>query len=91
MSMRYRQVIEIEAGSHTRFPLDMLRYDGCYPERSEDCNLIEDRVGYDRLHEQDGQAKIRLVRFVEAQKCVPTVDRWRSFGWGCKVVETRKW
>jgi len=90
MSMRYRQVIEVTGRPYSSFPLDMLRYDGCHPERSEDCNLIEDRVG-NRLHEQDSTTKIRLVRFVELKSNQPTVDRWKSFGWDCEVIETRKW
>jgi len=95
MSMRYRQVIEVSADPYGTFPMDMLRYDGCYPEGSEDASKIGENLQLldTARGPEDYPEKwvIRLVRFVETKKCEPTVGRWRSFGWDCEVVKTEKW
>ena len=48
------------------FPLDMLRYDSCWPVT--DTGALIDR----------GQRRIKMAC---AKGIGPTVDRWRSFGW----------
>lgn len=57
-----------------RFPFDMLRYDGCYPETGMDVTSMtsEDREVFGRSQERN----VRLRSDRE-----PTVDRWTSFGW----------
>ena len=54
-----------------RFPIDMLRYDSCWPFQTKDSAAIE----------ADG------VRTVTLESASPnrTAARWRSFGW--EVVE----
>lgn len=64
------------------FPIDMLRYDCCYPNNSEDVGRVR---GFD-----DGIAGERIVelgRRVEKKTDLPTNDRWKSFGW--QVIEVR--
>lgn len=59
------------------FPIDMLRYDICYPKRSEDANEIERSFRRDR-----GDHRITLV-----SSKAPTEERWGSFGWAVESVE----
>jgi hypothetical protein len=59
------------------FPLDMLRYDGCWPAESEDVDKL------DRLL---NDTEIRVTRrfyltLATAKHGSPTVERWQSFGW----------
>lgn len=50
------------------FPLDMLRYDACYPATSEDAT---------NLAAKDFR-KVTLISTIIAE---PTAGRWQSFGW----------
>lgn len=56
-----------------RFPVDMLRYDGCYPASSADAQIIEETIRGDRTGLQQVQLGTHNGK--------PTADRWRSFGW----------
>jgi len=58
-----------------KFPVDMLRYDMCWPKTQQDAiNLtpLEPHVGY---------TVKRQVTLVGIKDTSPTVDRWASFGW----------
>ena len=59
------------------FPVDMLRYDGCWPRTSEDAVAITRDVRDGKLH------RVTLI----SHHRPPTVARWKSFGWD--VVEQR--
>lgn len=59
-----------------RFPLDMLRYDACYPVTSSDVQRIEDTSDV-RAGNVEG---IRLAHVGE-RTWLPTDGRWRSFLW----------
>ncbi len=50
------------------FPLDMLRYDECYPVSPADVNAIAGE-------------KRRTVLLYTYAKHMPTIDRWDSFNW----------
>ena len=68
------------------FPLDMLRYDSCYPSSSVDVNrMIADR------EIADGRAVNSSITLVHREhggkKWRPTEGRWRSFGW--RVTDVR--
>ena len=56
------------------FPVDMLRYDCCWPRRGEDSSLL--------LVHGD---KERTVEMMGVKP--PTKDRWRSFVWSVGEVE----
>jgi hypothetical protein len=57
------------------FPLDMLRYDRCWPAHADDASRINpSRVA--------GRARERQIGLCGLKP--PTVGRWASFGW--KVV-----
>ena len=68
-----------------RFPIDMLRYDCCYPKHSADvCNI-------ELTPENDGYFKTRTVELVkihqEKQYNGITFDRWASFTWTVTEME----
>lgn len=53
-----------------QFPMDMLRYDNCWPYTSEDAvNMTE-----------HGRRSIHLVT---RYRGAPTAGRWASFAWKC--------
>lgn len=53
-----------------QFPIDMLRYDGCWPSTQQDASAIERSF-------RKGEAAI-----IELEGIYPeTSDRWASFGW----------
>lgn len=69
------------------FPLDMLRYDGCYPSRQEDVTAIYESVGAYRRDQPVSFLAVRVTRWSDAKGSGFTVGRWESFG--CKVTEIR--
>ena len=72
------------------FPVDMLRYDQCWPSReaTDSVELAEAMSGTsDRIHRRnnpDHKPRKRRVTLVTNAINRPTVGRWESFGW--KVV-----
>jgi hypothetical protein len=58
-----------------RFPLDMLRYDTCYPVGSDSVSRIEAKTIFERLSRANVEVRLR------SDLKMPTVDRWKSFGW----------
>jgi hypothetical protein len=72
------RILEVEVEGRGPFPIDMLRYDGCYPVRE-----AEDSYHGVGLREPECYEGVRRVRLYTVRERL-TVDRWRSFGW--KVV-----
>jgi hypothetical protein len=62
------------------FPLDMLRYDGCYPQTSSDVATIERTFDLQQRILLDGDFKVTLVMYGRGRR-EPEKDRWLSFGW----------
>jgi hypothetical protein len=58
-----------------RFPVDMLRYDACWPASSEDATKITRLIS----DPEDTENEIALT--VAPGYGPPTVARWNSFGW----------
>jgi hypothetical protein len=61
------------------FPLDMLRYDMCFPESQEDATIIANSFQsamFEHWH-------VTIGRHIRVKNDKPTIDRWHSFG--CKV------
>lgn len=56
------------------FPFDMLRYDGCYPRRTEDAINL---AGETR---RKIELAIRILSDMNPNRVI-TEERWRSFGW----------
>lgn len=76
----------IPRDSSEEFPIDMLRYDSCFPLTEDDSHMIERAVRGD----SDPRAPILLARrfadSYDAKDWRPSTDRWESFGWR---IETR--
>jgi hypothetical protein len=71
---RYRYKV---SGTGT-FPIDMLRYDCAYPASSEAVS----RMAVGRFDPAPEGRERRERRTVELQSHqLPTLDRWKSFGW----------
>lgn len=76
------QVFYVAPDEPTHFPVDMLRYDNCFPADESEANAITAALtGGERI----GGA-IKLIR-VGTTARPPEDARWRSFGW--KVVDER--
>jgi len=76
--MKYRHEAVVQGRGS--FPIDMLRYDQCWPVGGEDSVEIERS-----LHHERGPFTVN-VRADSPAKEHWTPDRWRSFGW--TVVNT---
>jgi hypothetical protein len=58
-----------------RFPLDMLRYDACYPVTTNDALAIGTQFPFRKPTES------RTVLLRTNAENAPTIGRWESFGW----------
>jgi hypothetical protein len=61
-----------------QFPLDMMRYDICYPQREVDSHQIERSF-------RSRERRTRRVTLVSSK--APTEARWGAFGWLIESVE----
>ncbi len=74
----------VEGSGH--FPIDMLRYDSCFPASEPDAHMIE-RINNPTkrsdlaLHRVD----VSTLRDHRTHATIHTPARWESFGW--KVVD----
>lgn len=73
---------EIKVAGSGCFPVDMLRYNQCWPATSEDCSAIIDTFEPGKLEHY----RINLKHY-DHKSWEPTKDRWLSFGW--RVVSHR--
>lgn len=71
----YLFAVKVEGCGH--FPVDMLRYDGCYPASERDSALTDNSTHQGR--------RVVSLRMVDYNPGGPTAARWESFTW--KVVE----
>ena len=62
-----------------RFPIDMLRYDTCWPARQEDASEISLSLSVRDTTELELKAIELRTEAPKAWK--PTAARWQSFGW----------
>lgn len=66
------------------FPLDMLRYDCCFPAQSFDVEVISAT----QKHATTWECKVGKVSTLKANPF--TVARWNSFGCGIENIQTRR-
>lgn len=80
-SWKYRHEFTVQGKS--RFPIDMLRYDACFPSRSEDAAAIGhyDVTSGPTCQHNEELIDVRLIRYSETKDPRITVGRWQSFGW----------
>lgn len=65
-------------GSH-RFPFDMLRYDQSFPTINGVDGLSPDSL--DSPIYAASEREVELRAYNEQKNWLPTIARWRSFGW----------
>lgn len=64
---------------HGEFPIDMLRYDSCYPSSERDANAADDH----------GFRSVMVTRRIDGGYPAHfTNDRWASFGWDVHLTTT---
>lgn len=68
------RLYDFEVRGRGPFPMDMLRYDCCWPVRGEDVSAIDDNA------ERRDHRAVRLIRCAQ-NGAGPTIGRWESFGW----------
>ena len=74
--------VQFKVGGCGKFPIDMLRYEACYPVHERETRNIEKQ-------EPGWRSRVPIViclekRFgtkAEARLWSPTKGRWESFGW----------
>jgi hypothetical protein len=73
MAKQFRTEFQVEGGGS--FPLDMLRYDSCWPKTQQDVAIMDAFPG------TSGKRTVTLVSASLRVSYVPTADRWASFSW----------
>lgn len=89
MATTYITRFVVVAPAHRRFPLDMLRYDACFPASQEAVsNLIDTMFGgpSERTlalqgHIEVPAQRVELARYHSGKEPRITEGRWQSFGW----------
>ena len=71
---RPKQYVKFTVTGSGYFPVDMLRYDACFPRTSQDVSTMLKQGGPNAEH-----MVFRTVEMNSYQQ--PTLDRWASFGW----------
>ncbi len=70
--MRHQRYFAVEGRGE--FPLDMLRYDACWPKRQEDVDVLQDPERQPRM--------VQLSCWRDRRRgTVATHERWASYGW----------
>lgn len=77
---RKRQTFTVEG--QLPFPLDMLRYDSCFPKTQNDVQTIESNS-----FQSGAKVRVELERYITG-KDLPTSGRWQSMGWNVLNTET---
>lgn len=71
-----------------RFPLDMLRYDFCYPTDGD--SAMEIGSSFDSYISKDRRESYQRFSVNLSSTVPPTKERWQSFGWTVINVEKRR-
>lgn len=69
----HEKMVSYEVEGHGSFPVDMLRYDCCWPKTETDSAIM------DRSHRDRGGNHHYAIRVMGLKH--PTEARWQSFGW----------
>lgn len=74
----------VKSVKSNHFPLDMLRYNQCWPESQGDMDKL--RAAYYCTEEDKQKAIVVNITGINP----PSVERWRSFGWAVNDVRSMK-
>jgi hypothetical protein len=71
---------------NSKFPVDMLRHDRCWPASENEALDLQDWLnGRTIVH-----GVFAVVTFTLRSNQAPTEGRWQSFGWTVAGIEKRK-
>jgi len=70
----------------THFPVDMLRYDSCWPRSSEAATEISFSLSDDGCRTFHKIELTHIGHGIEGKMWRPTYKRWESFGWKVEKV-----
>lgn len=76
--MTYTHTVRVVGNVGVRFPIDMLRYDNCYPRTAHDAELIQTAGD---VHNRKGFMVVWLSKTSTDREPRWTEGRWQSFGW----------
>lgn len=71
-------------GHTLSFPLDMLRYDNCWPADTESVDAIAQSLERD-IDNDEHRVVVELYQYTETKAHQFHPERWASFGWKLKV------
>lgn len=74
--------------SQMGFPLDMLRYDSCWPAEPKDVSLMAQAMNRHYYFKKPGEEDNLEITLKSPYH--PTDERWASFGWTVTEVKTEK-
>lgn len=77
---RYYQTFDVETAF--LFPIDMFRYDYCFPHSEIDAHKI-----INNLNNPPQKMTVTVGRFVSSKAALPTIGRWNSFG--CQISDIK--
>lgn len=77
--MKYRHTATVEGRG--LFPIDMLRYDHCYPASEQDSYAINQR---------EDVRQVKVIMMTDSKLMPFTERRWESFTWRLVDCETEK-
>lgn len=80
MKTTRRRILVTSDPGRTSFPIDMLRYDACWPESESDVAAIKNPVRH------RGDDNCTRVVLVSDSPNAPERARWASFGWHVVTV-----
>ena len=69
------------------FPVDMLRYDNCFPGSQEAASYIATKTFPESREDRRSCPIIELCTCHSNKNWAPTKARWESFGWWVTEVE----
>jgi hypothetical protein len=77
---------KFEVVGQVAFPIDMLRYDSCFPLTAQDSKAITES-----LEARNGDMKtVALVCLTSKTAWRPAADRWRACGWTVRLHSKQK-
>ncbi|MBP7934223.1 MAG: hypothetical protein KA354_06195 [Phycisphaerae bacterium] len=75
-----------EVVGHVPFPIDMLRYDSCFPATVQDSKAITESL--EGPH--SSMKTVALVCLTHKTDWRPAADRWRACGWTIRLHSKQK-
>ena len=74
-SLKYRHVVEVTTSNS--FPVDMLRYDSCFPLTETDALVIQ--LSLNPMVYEYKEYRVRVARYYDTKFIRWSEDRWNSF------------